>query len=141
MCIRDRCRFNWTVLNGSIINGQSSPNIDVRWGAAGAGEVRVTITQAVTGCTRDTLLPVSVTTALRPVIVSDGTGILCAGDSLRLDAGAGYATYEWLLDGAIVTLLGEQETADDLVWQQVITDSGVEGWVASDFLALDEPAP
>lgn len=48
---------------------------------------------------------------------------------------------EWLLDGAIVTLLGAQETADDLVWQQVITDSGVEGWVASDFLALDEPAP
>ena len=43
---------------------------------------------------------------------------------------------EWLLDGTIVTLLPGQETADDLLWQQVRTETGVEGWVARDFLAV-----
>ncbi|MBL0176618.1 MAG: hypothetical protein IPP94_15360 [Ignavibacteria bacterium] len=136
------CRFNWTVLNGSIINGQSSPNIDVRWGAAGAGEVRVTITQALTGCTRDTLLPVSVTTALRPVIVSDGTGILCSGDSLRLDAGAGYATYEWLRDGAPLgvqtrTLL----VVSPGVYEVSVTEPGGCSGISSPYAVTVQPRP
>lgn len=48
---------------------------------------------------------------------------------------------EWLLDGTIVTVLAGQETADDLLWQQVRTETGIEGWVASDFLTLNQPAP
>ena len=46
---------------------------------------------------------------------------------------------EWLLDGTLVTLLGQQETADDLLWEQVRTEGGVEGWVASDFLSITAP--
>ena len=45
---------------------------------------------------------------------------------------------EWLLDGTLVTLLPGQQTADDLLWQQVRTEAGVEGWVARDFLAISE---
>ena len=45
---------------------------------------------------------------------------------------------EWLLDGTVVTLLPGQETADDLLWQQVRTEAGIEGWVARDFLAVSE---
>ena len=41
---------------------------------------------------------------------------------------------KWLL-GA---LLPGQETADDLLWQQVRTEAGIEGWVARDFLAVSE---
>lgn len=48
---------------------------------------------------------------------------------------------EWLLDGTVVTLLAGQETADDLSWQQVRTEAGVEGWVARDFLSVTEPTP
>lgn len=48
---------------------------------------------------------------------------------------------EWLLDGTVVTLLAGQETADDLSWQQVRTEAGVEGWVARDFLSVAEPTP
>jgi hypothetical protein len=46
---------------------------------------------------------------------------------------------EWLLDGTLVTLLPGQQTADDLLWQQVRTEAGVEGWVARDFLAVSSP--
>ncbi len=42
---------------------------------------------------------------------------------------------EWLLDGTTRHPLPGQETADDLLWQQVRTEAGVEGWVARDFLA------
>ena len=38
----------------------------------------------------------------------------------------------------LVTLLPGQQTADDLLWQQVRTEAGVEGWVARDFLAISE---
>jgi len=31
-----------------------------------------------------------------------------------------------------------QQTSDDLLWQQVRTETGVEGWVARDFLTLGE---
>lgn len=49
---------------------------------------------------------------------------------------------EWLLDGTIVTLMEGQQTADDLLWQQVRTEDGREGWVARNFLSVnEEPAP
>jgi hypothetical protein len=48
---------------------------------------------------------------------------------------------EWLLDGTVVTLLAGRETADELNWQQVRTEAGVEGWVASDFLTVNQSAP
>ena len=76
------------------------------------------------------------TTAPVTATVSSGVGVW-----LRGAPSTSGEQLEWLLDGTIVTLLGQQQTADDLEWQQVVTDSGVEGWVASDFLALTEPAP
>ncbi|MBP6015364.1 MAG: SH3 domain-containing protein [Candidatus Promineofilum sp.] len=76
------------------------------------------------------------TTAPVTATVSSGVGVW-----LRGAPNTSGEQIEWLLDGTIVTLLGGQETADDLVWQQVVTEGGVEGWVASDFLALGEPGP
>jgi hypothetical protein len=46
---------------------------------------------------------------------------------------------EWLLEGTILTVLSGQETANDLLWQQVQTEDGLIGWVASDFIVIDEP--
>ncbi|MDH7515772.1 MAG: hypothetical protein QHI48_07865, partial [Bacteroidota bacterium] len=91
--------FSWSVKNGSIQDGQYTPRIKVYWQTPGIGEVRVTITDAATGCSRDTVLKVSITSALRPVIVANGTGVLCEGDSIVLDAGPGYLSYEWSRDG------------------------------------------
>lgn len=45
---------------------------------------------------------------------------------------------EWLLEGVILTVLDGQQTADDLDWQEVRTSEGVEGWVASDYIEINE---
>lgn len=76
------------------------------------------------------------TTAPTTATVSSGVGVW-----LRGAPSTSGEQLEWLLDGTVVTLLSGQETADDLLWQQVRIESGVEGWVARDFLTVVEPAP
>jgi hypothetical protein len=76
------------------------------------------------------------TTAITTATVSSGVGVW-----LRGSPSTSGQQLEWLLDGTVVTLLSGQETADGLLWQQVVMETGVEGWVARDFLAINEPAP
>ncbi len=76
------------------------------------------------------------TTAPTTAIVSSGVGVW-----LRGSPSTSGEQLEWLLDGTVITLLGGQETADELNWQQVRTEAGVEGWVASDFLTINQPTP
>lgn len=65
--------------------------------------------------------------------VSSGVGVW-----LRSAPTTNSEQLEWLLDGTVVTLLEGQETADDFLWQQVQAESGAEGWVARDFLVINE---
>lgn len=89
----------------------------------------VTPTAEATAAPTATVAPVT-------AAVSSGVGVW-----LRGAPSTSGEQLEWLLDGTIVTLLPAQETADDLLWQQVRTENGVEGWVASDFLTINQPAP
>jgi hypothetical protein len=73
------------------------------------------------------------TTAPQTATVSSGVGVWLRGAPSTTGE-----QLEWLLDGTVVTLLAGQQTADDLLWQQVRTATGVEGWVARDFLAVSE---
>ncbi len=57
-----------------------------------AGTYSVTVTDNY-GCTGDTSVTVNVASSLSPVIT--GNTSFCTGDSVNLDAGAGYATYSW----------------------------------------------
>ncbi len=66
-------------------------------------------------------------------VVSSGVGVW-----LRAAPSTSGEQLEWLLDGTVLTLLDGQETADDLLWQQVQTEAGVIGWVAADFLLTPE---
>lgn len=45
---------------------------------------------------------------------------------------------EWVLNGTILTVLPGQQTADDFQWQQVRTPAGSEGWVAVDFIQIND---
>lgn len=76
------------------------------------------------------------TPAPQTAVVSSGVGVWLRG----APSTAGQQL-EWLLDGTVVVLLPQQQTADDLVWQQVQTEDGQVGWVAFDFLAIGEPTP
>jgi hypothetical protein len=66
-------------------------------------------------------------------VVSSGVGVW-----LRATPSTTGEQLEWLLDGTVLVLLDGQETADDLLWQQVQTEAGVTGWVAADFLLTSE---
>lgn len=68
--------------------------------------------------------------------VSSGVGVW-----LRSAPSTTSEQLEWLLDGTVVTLMDGQESADEFLWQQVQAESGTEGWVARDFLVVNEPAP
>jgi hypothetical protein len=76
------------------------------------------------------------TTAPATATVSSGVGVW-----LRGAPSTSGEQLEWLLDGTIVTVLSGEETADELVWQQVRTAAGIEGWVARDFLIFAQPTP
>ena len=66
--------------------------------------------------------------------VSSGVGIW-----LRDRPGVETEQLEWLLEGTTVIVLTGEETADDLVWQQVQTEEGLIGWVAAEFIVINEP--
>lgn len=66
-------------------------------------------------------------------VVSSGVGVW-----LRAAPSTTGEQVEWLLDGTLLTLLEGQETADDLLWQQVQTQTGLTGWVAADFIVISE---
>lgn len=68
--------------------------------------------------------------------VSSGVGVW-----LRSAPGTNTEQLEWLLDGTVVTLLDAQQTVDNLVWQNVRTEAGTEGWVARDYLVANPAQP
>lgn len=71
--------------------------------------------------------------AANTAIVSSGVGVWLRGTPSTTGE-----QLEWLLDGTVLTLLDGQETADDLIWRQVQTETGLTGWVAADFILISE---
>ena len=71
--------------------------------------------------------------AVETAVVSSGVGVW-----LRAAPSTTGEQLEWLLDGTVLTLLAGQETADELLWQQVQTEAGVTGWVAADFILISD---
>ncbi len=91
--------YQWRVSGGGggmITSGATTDSAVVQWGAtAGTATIRITVTGS-NGCVLDTSLRVDVGASLAPNIISNRSLNLCPGDSVRLDAGSGYDTYEWL---------------------------------------------
>jgi hypothetical protein len=54
---------------------------------------------------------------------------------LRPDPSSGGAPITTLPEGTIVTVIGQDVVGPDRVWKNVRTADGLEGWVASDFVA------
>jgi hypothetical protein len=85
----------WKVSGGTPLTALSGDSIRVRWSSIGTGQVQASMMMKANGCVRDTMLLVNVSTLLTPDITPGGPVTLCAGDSIILDAGAGYASYRW----------------------------------------------
>lgn len=74
--------FAWTVNGGTITGGQGSASITVDWGAAGAGSVLVSATNAQ-GCS-SAPVSISVNIAALPLASAGADRIICAGDTTVL---------------------------------------------------------
>ncbi len=75
----------------------------------------------------------SIAPAEKTAVVSSGVGVWLR-DAPTINSNQ----LEWLLEGVILTVLDGQQTADDLDWQEVRTAAGVDGWVASDYIEINE---
>ena len=78
----------------------------------------------------------TITSTPQPLTATVSSGV---GVWLRDLPGTDTEQLEWLLEGTIVIVLSGQETSDDLLWQQVQSEDGLIGWVASDFIVINEP--
>lgn len=80
--------------------------------------------------TTATVLPTeTVESVQQTAVVSSGVGVW-----LRGTPSTSGEQLQWLLDGTQLVVLGGQETADNLAWQEVQTAEGFVGWVAVPFI-------
>ncbi|HSM55424.1 MAG TPA: SH3 domain-containing protein [Candidatus Sulfomarinibacteraceae bacterium] len=88
--------------------------------------------EAATGTPTVAVTPTTTPTPVPVAIVDSEVGLY-----LRPEPGS-TVELELLADGAQLTLLGEQQTVDDVEWQRVRAPSGNEGWVAADFITYQQ---
>lgn len=81
--------------------------------------------------------PVAGTATATPA-PTPSTAIVNAAVGLILRDAPDGNSVETLSDGAIVTLLPGRETIGNTVWQQIRIEDGREGWVAAQFLEIQE---
>jgi len=80
-------------------------------------------------------VPISPTApGLPTATVSSGVGVY-----LRAEPSTTAEQLEYLVDGTIVTLLPGRQTAEAFEWAEVRTAAGLEGWVALEFLVVNQP--
>jgi hypothetical protein len=80
--------------------------------------------------------PPTLTSTPQPITATVSSGV---GVWLRESPGTETEQLEWLLEGTVLIVLPGQQTVEELNWQQVQTEEGVAGWVAADFIVINEP--
>lgn len=87
--------FAWQLEGGgSIVDGQGTDTLQIVWDTEGVWRLTVEVISPE-GCRGDTTIVVNVSSVIMPMIVAAGDTAICPGDSLALDAGAGYDRYLW----------------------------------------------
>jgi cbb3-type cytochrome oxidase subunit 3 len=82
-----------------------------------------------------TLLPTATSTP-QPLTatVTSGVGVYLRGAPTTVGA-----ELEYLPEGTVLFVLEGQQDADELIWQEVQTQAGQAGWVAADFITINQP--
>lgn len=102
-------------------------------------EIPTPVSATIAPTEAPTVEPIPEPTALPPTeaaataVVTSEVGVWLRGTPSTIGE-----QLEWVLGGTILTVLPGQQTADDFDWQQVRTLAGNEGWVAVDFIEINE---
>ena len=94
--------YSWSFTGGGsnqIISGQGTNAVTVRWSSSAS--IRVTYTNGACGPASPGTLPVTVV-SIPNASISGGSFILCLGPPATFTAPAGYAAYNWGVDGGTI---------------------------------------
>jgi hypothetical protein len=101
--------YAWTITpNGTISAGNGTNQVTVSWTAIGAGLLSITEKDLTSGCSKDTTYSITISNELSSTILTSGSPALCEGDSVILDAGAGYTSYKWSSGETTQTIIVKQ---------------------------------
>jgi large repetitive protein len=102
--------YNWTVVGGTIVSGQSTRNIVVDWTSTGAKTVNLSTVDA-NGCVGTANFAVAVNDDPKIVMANTNDALLCQGENITLQStvtgGVGTATYQW------------QSSSDGKIWENI----------------------
>ncbi len=119
----DGALFEWISRKGTIVSGAGTNIIRIIWSEILRDTVSVRVV-GPGGCSADGILAVDVSDVLRVALSPSGSVTLCEGDTLRLSAPEGLASYGWSTgdssEGIHVTQAG-------LYWAHVRDSAGCEG--------------
>ena len=86
---------------GTITSGQGTVSAAVQWGGTATGALEADV--SADGCSGTAQLPITIDAHLSPAVQSLGLASFCDGGSDTLDAGVGYASYQWSKDGTAIS--------------------------------------
>jgi len=137
--------YNWVVTGATSFTGQGTNQITVNWGAGAAGNVSVTETLTVTGCSSTDNQNIVINIAPTPVVA--GNNSVCdQTDEIYNTPSAVVHTFNWTVTGGIISL-GQGTNQITVHWnlpgsrtvtvRETITSTGA---FADNILSVDEHA-
>ncbi|MBC8145024.1 MAG: hypothetical protein H7X80_05520, partial [bacterium] len=131
--------FTWVVDGGTIIGAVDAQCIRIRWGSGTSGGVRLSASDALGMCTATSEpFPVDLTAGIVLRLIASPTDQPCIGDTIELDAGAGYAGYVWSTGATTRTI---HVTADGVYSVDVSDASGCRGSASREIRFTPRPTP
>jgi len=88
-------KYYWEVTGGSTINDDSSNTLNVIWNGAGLGRISLVQFDTLTECSGYAVYDIIITPMPMVSIAPSKDTSICDGDSLLIDAGAGFKSYYW----------------------------------------------
>ncbi len=133
-----RFSFTWSVDGGAIGSGNGSRTVVVNWGDGPIGTVMVAVTDLAGGCPAAQRLGVVVGDSVRPKITPSDSTAFCAGGSVTLDAGGGYARYRWSTDDTTRSIVVADSGSYTIT---VASAEGCEGSARAEVRVASPPTP
>ncbi|CAN5547792.1 hypothetical protein BH10BAC6_BH10BAC6_14650 [soil metagenome] len=116
--------YSWNVVGGTIISGQNTRIVRVRWNTSGQVELTTSLVRPdAQVCSSVAQYYVRVGARLRPELLFERRNI-CEGDSTELRVGNGYRSYQWNTGDTTSTIF---VSASGLYWVDLVDSSGCTG--------------